>query len=140
MTTLAVMSVTSLPCRVFFVDARPLKIDDRDGVPRLASGTKSMAEHKAQGSFQHCLVRLLKASLFIKSENLVSRGKLLVRTREKAFDLPQSTVCGSSFFIWSDGRNTVNVPDVFQKPDSPGVPPAPRHWQALAELAGAFGA
>lgn len=46
-----------------------------------------MAEHKAQGSFQHCLVRLLKASLFIKSENLVSRGKLLVRTREKAFDL-----------------------------------------------------
>jgi len=72
---------------VFFVDARPHKIDDRDVVPRLASGTKSMAEHKAKGSFQHRLVRLLKASLFIKSENLVSRGKLLVRTRKKAFDL-----------------------------------------------------
>ena len=72
---------------IFFVDARPHKFDDGDVVPRLASRTKPLTEHKPEGGLEHCFVCLLKASLFLKSENLVSRNKLLVRTREKAFDL-----------------------------------------------------
>jgi len=37
---------------MFLVDARPHEIDDGDVVPRLASCTKSAAEHEPQGSFE----------------------------------------------------------------------------------------
>jgi hypothetical protein len=40
-----------------------------------------VAKHEPQRSFEHCFVGLLKASLFVKSENFVSRGELLIRTR-----------------------------------------------------------
>jgi RNA polymerase sigma-70 factor (ECF subfamily) len=46
-----------------------------------------MTEHESEGRFEHCFVRLLKASFFVKSENFAGRGELLVGTREKAFDL-----------------------------------------------------
>ena len=72
---------------MFLVDARPHEIDDGDVVARLTSRTESMAEHEPQGSFEHRFVGLLKASLFVKGENFVSRGELLVRARQKAFDL-----------------------------------------------------
>ena len=72
---------------MFLVDARPHEIDDGDVVARLTSRTESMAEHEPQRSFEHCFVGLLKASLFVKSENFVSRGELLVRTREETVDL-----------------------------------------------------
>src|ERR1700730_16239920 len=69
---------------MFLVDARPHEIDDGDVVARLTSRTESMAEHEPQGSFEHRFVGLLKASLFVKGENFVSRGELLVRARQKA--------------------------------------------------------
>ncbi len=72
---------------MFLVDARPHEIDDGDVVPRLTSRTESMAEHEPEGSFQHCFVSLLKTSFFVKGENSVGRGELLVRAREKAFNL-----------------------------------------------------
>jgi hypothetical protein len=46
-----------------------------------------MAEHEPEGCLEHCFVGLLKASLLVKSENFVGRGELLVRAREKAFNL-----------------------------------------------------
>ena len=73
---------------MFLVDARPHEIDDGDVVARLTSRTESMAEHEPQGSFEHRFVGLLKASLFVKGENFVSRGELLVRAREEAVNLP----------------------------------------------------
>ena len=72
---------------MFLVDARPHEIDDGDVVPRLTSRTESMAEHEPEGSFQHCFVSLLETSFFVKGENSVGRGELLVRAREKAFNL-----------------------------------------------------
>ena len=72
---------------MFLIDARSYKIDDGDVVPRLTSRAESMAEHEPQRSFEHCFVSLLKASFFVKGENFVGRGELLVRAREKAFDL-----------------------------------------------------
>jgi hypothetical protein len=72
---------------MFLVDARSHKIDDGDVVARLTSRTESMAEHEPQRSFEHRFVGLLEASLFVKSQNFVSRCKLLIRAREKAFDL-----------------------------------------------------
>lgn len=72
---------------MFLVDVRPHKLDDSDVVPRLASGAESMAEHEREGCFEHCFIRQLKASLFIKSENPVGRSELLVGTGEKAFNL-----------------------------------------------------
>ena len=72
---------------MFLVDARPHEIDDGDVVPRLTSCTESMTEHESKGSFEHCFVGLLEASLLIKSQNFVSRSQLLVRAREEAFDL-----------------------------------------------------
>jgi len=84
---------------MFLVDARPHEIDDRDVVARLTSRTVSMAEHEPEGRFEHCFVGLLEARLLVKSQNFVRRGEFLVRAREKAFNLRQSTVCGFSFFI-----------------------------------------
>ena|SRR3984893_2710831 len=72
---------------MFLVDARPHEIDDGDVVARLTSRTESMAEHEPEGGLEHCFVGLLEASLLVKSENLVGRGELLVRAREKAFNL-----------------------------------------------------
>ena len=72
---------------MFLVKARPHEIDDGDVVARLTSRTESMTEHEPEGSFVHCFVGLLKASLFIESENFVSRGELLVRAREETVDL-----------------------------------------------------
>jgi len=72
---------------MFLVDVRPNEIDDGDVMARLTSRTESMAEHEPEGSFQHCFIRLLKTSFLIKSENFVSRGELLIRAREKAFNL-----------------------------------------------------
>jgi len=72
---------------IFFIDARTHKIDDGDVVPRLTSRTESMTEHEPKGRFEHCFVGLLEAGLLVKSQNLVSRGELLVRAREKAFNL-----------------------------------------------------
>ena len=72
---------------MFLVDAGPHKLDDSDMVSRLASGTKSMAEHEPKGGLEHRFVRLLQASLFVKSENLVCGSELLVRTREETLDL-----------------------------------------------------
>ena len=72
---------------MFLVDARPHEIDDGDVVARLTSRTEPMAEHEPEGSPEHCFVGLLKASLLVKSENFVGRGELLVRAREKAFNL-----------------------------------------------------
>ena len=46
-----------------------------------------MTEHESKGGFEHCFLGLLEASLLVKSQNLVSRGELLVRAREKAFNL-----------------------------------------------------
>ena len=65
----------------------PHEADDGDVVARLTSRTESMAEHEPQRSFEHCFVGLLKASFFVKGENLAGRGELLVGAREKAFDL-----------------------------------------------------
>src|SRR5271157_84919 len=72
---------------MFLVDARPHEIDDGDVVPRLASCTKSVAEHEPQRSFEHCFVGLLNTSFFVKSENFAGRGQLLIRAREEALDL-----------------------------------------------------
>jgi len=72
---------------MFLVDTQPHKIDDGDVVPRLTSRTESVAEHEPQRSFEHCFVSLLKTSFFVKSENSVGRGGLLVCAREKAFNL-----------------------------------------------------
>jgi hypothetical protein len=72
---------------MFLVDARPHEIDDGDVVARLTSRTESMAEHEPEGRFEHCFVGLLEASLLVKSQNFVSQGELLVRAREKAFNL-----------------------------------------------------
>jgi hypothetical protein len=72
---------------MFLVDARPHEIDDGDVVARLTSRTDSMAEHEPEGGLEHYFVGLLEASLLVKSENLVGRGELLVRAREKAFNL-----------------------------------------------------
>src|ERR1700727_513775 len=72
---------------MFLVDARSHKIDDGDVVPRLTSRTESVAEHETQRSFEHCFVGLLEASLLVKSQNFVRRCELLIRAREKAFDL-----------------------------------------------------
>jgi hypothetical protein len=72
---------------MFLVDTRPHKIDDGDVVPRLASGTESVAEHEPQRPFEHCFVGLLKTSFFVKSENFAGRGQLLIRAREEAVDL-----------------------------------------------------
>ncbi len=72
---------------MFLVDARPREIDDGGVVARLTSRTESIAEHEPKGSLEHCFVGLPKASLLVKRENFVSRGGLLVRAREKAFNL-----------------------------------------------------
>jgi len=72
---------------MFLVDTRTHKIDDGDVVSRLTSRTESMTEHESEGRFEHCFVRLLKTSFFVKSENFAGRGELPVGTREKAFDL-----------------------------------------------------
>ena len=72
---------------MFLVDARPHEIDNGDVVPRLASCTKSVAEHEPQRSFEHCFVGLLKTRFFIKSKNFVSRGQFLIRAREETVDL-----------------------------------------------------
>ena len=71
---------------VFLIDAGPHKIDG-DVMPRLTSRTESMAEQESERSFEHCFVGLLKTSFFVKSENSVGRGELLVRAAEEAFDL-----------------------------------------------------
>jgi len=68
-------------------DARPHEIDDGDMVPRLTPRAESMAKHEPEGSFQHGLVSLLKTSFLIKSENLASRGQLLIGACEEAVDL-----------------------------------------------------
>ena len=73
--------------RMFLVDARPYEIDDGDVVARLTSRTESVAKHEPEGSFQHCLVSLLKTSFFIESENLAGRGQLLIRACEETVDL-----------------------------------------------------
>ena len=72
---------------MFLVDARPHEIDDGDVVPSLTSCTESMTEHESKGRLEHCFVGLLEASLLVKSQNFVSRSELLVRAREKAFNL-----------------------------------------------------
>jgi hypothetical protein len=72
---------------VFPPDARPYKLDDRDMVPRLASRAESMAEHKSEGSLQHCFISLLKACFLIKDEYLLGRGELLIGAGEKSFNL-----------------------------------------------------
>ena len=100
---------------MFLVDARPHKIDDGDVVPRLTSRTESMAEHKPQGSFEHCFVGLLKASFLVKGENFGAEASFLSALVRKRSICAQSTVCGFSFFIWTYERNTLIVPDVFQK-------------------------
>jgi hypothetical protein len=84
---------------MFLIDARPHEVDDSDVVPRLTSCTESMTEHESKRRLEHCFVGLLKASLFVKSENFVSRGELLVRARQKASICAQSTACGFIFFI-----------------------------------------
>jgi hypothetical protein len=38
---------------MLLADPRPHKLDDRDVVPGLTSGTESMAEHKPEGSLKH---------------------------------------------------------------------------------------
>ncbi len=80
---------------VFLADAGPHKIDDGDVVSRLTSRTKSMAEHEAEGSFEHCFVGLLKTSFLVKGEDSVGRGELLVRAREEAFNLRPVNGVGS---------------------------------------------
>jgi hypothetical protein len=72
---------------IFLVDVRTHEIDDGDVVPRLTPRTKSVAKHEPEGSFQHCLVSLLKTSFFIESENLAGRGQLLIRARKETVDL-----------------------------------------------------
>ena len=66
---------------------RPHEIDDGDVVAWLTPRTEAMAEHEPEGSLEHCFVGLLKASLFIKSENLMSRRQLLIGAREETVDL-----------------------------------------------------
>jgi len=61
--------------------------DNGDVVPRLASGTETVAEHEAQGSLEHRFIGLLKTGFLIKSQNFVGRSELLVRAREKAVNL-----------------------------------------------------
>jgi hypothetical protein len=60
---------------VFLVDARLDKIDDRDVVSRLTSSAETMTEHETERSFQHCLIGLLEASLFIEGKYLMG-GRL----------------------------------------------------------------
>ncbi len=101
---------------MFLVDARPHEIDDGDVVPRLTSRTESMAEHEPEGSFEHRFVGLLKTSFFVKGENFVSRGELLVRARrESVRSAPNQRRAALAFFIWTYEGNTLIVPDVFQK-------------------------
>jgi hypothetical protein len=72
---------------MLLADPRPHELDDRDVVPRLTSGTESMAEHEPEGSLKHRFVGLLQGSLLVESEDFVGRGELLLGAREKAFDL-----------------------------------------------------
>jgi hypothetical protein len=81
----------------------------------LASGAESMTEHKAEGRLQHCFIRLLKAGLFIEGENFAGEANFLSALARKRSICAQSTVCSFCFFIWSYKRNTLIVPDVFQK-------------------------
>src|SRR5580704_3936005 len=62
---------------MFLVHARAYEVDDSDVVPGLTSRTKSMTEHEPERSFEHCFVGLLKASFFVKGENLAGGGHLL---------------------------------------------------------------
>jgi len=72
---------------VFLIDSPSHEIDNCNVMSGLASGTKSIAEHESQGRLQHCLVRLLQACLFIKSQYFASRSELLVGACDEAFDL-----------------------------------------------------
>ena len=100
---------------MFLVHARTHEVDDSDVVPRLTSRTESVAEHEPQRSFEHCFVGLLKTSFLIKNENFASRGQLLTALVRKRSICAQSTACGFSFFIRTYERNTLIVPNVFQK-------------------------
>lgn len=66
---------------MFLVNASSDEVDDGDVMPRLASGTETIAEHESQGCLEHRFIGLLKTGFLIKGENFVSRGELLVRAR-----------------------------------------------------------
>ena len=59
---------------MFLVDARPDEINNRDVMARLTASAEAVAEHEAQGRLQHRFVGLLKAGLFVESQDLVRRG------------------------------------------------------------------
>ena len=47
------------------------EVDYGDVVPRLASGTETIAEHETQGSFERRFIGLLKIGFLIKGQNFV---------------------------------------------------------------------
>ncbi len=99
---------------MFLVDARPHEIDDGDVVPRLTPRAESVAKHEPESSFQHCLVSLLKTS-FSRARILRAEFSFLSALTRKRSIWAQSTACGFSFFIRTYERNTLIVPDAFQK-------------------------
>ena len=56
-------------------------------VAGLAARPKSVTEHESQRGLQHRFVGLLKTSLLVESQNLMSGGELLVGAGEESLDL-----------------------------------------------------
>ena len=56
---------------MFFVDPRPDEFNNRDVMAKLAPCTKTVAEHKTQGSLQHRFISLLETGLFVERKNYV---------------------------------------------------------------------
>jgi hypothetical protein len=72
---------------VLLADAGPHEIDDCDVVAGLTASSEAAAEDETQRGFEHRFVRLLKASLFVKGEDLLGRSELLLGTCNEALDL-----------------------------------------------------
>jgi hypothetical protein len=84
---------------VLLADAGPHEIDDCDVVAGLTPSSEAVAEHETQRGFEHRFVRLLKASLFVKGEDLMAEVSFFSALATKRSICAQSTVCGLSFFM-----------------------------------------